>query len=154
MGKYVKTFENFINDGKQIGDYFLTNTDYKKLIDEGYGPDEDEIDNYLNTLNNYYNNGGKIRRIIFSSKVNKNLGHHWTHMNNDIDNYIQDLFDFLHDEGKVTDNPPITIIEAITPPHNVGVKYSLEQYQNNPWEEEIYIKNSKLLKEVKIRKIK
>ena len=126
---------------------------YIELLGDGfYGPNKDEIDNYLNTLHNYYNKGGKIQRVIFNSKFNtKKLGHHWTHINNDIDNYIQDLFDFLYDEGKVNENPSISIIEAITPPHNISIIHSLEQYKNNPWEEEVYIENPKILKEIKIR---
>jgi hypothetical protein len=152
--KHLILFESL--SGRMVGDYFLSNTEYDNYIGDGiYGIDEEDFQQYLDILNTYYHHGGSIQRVLFSSSVNEqNLGHHWTHMDNDIENYIDLLYDFLRDEGRIERNPSITVISGVTPPHNISIKYALEQYQTNYWEEEIYIINPSLITEFHINQIR
>ena len=55
--------------------------------------------------------------------------------------------------GKLNGDENVWLITAMTPPNNVAVISSLEQFQNNPEEQEITILNDKILKVLNITRI-
>lgn len=135
--------ENKINENITIGEYEITNKEYKDLLffADLCDIDEETLNNYLNILKIYDQKGGNIQRIVFSVKKPniKNIGSCWTHINNDYNNYIQSIFDFNYQEGKIKGGEKAWLITAVTQPNNIAVQNSIEQYQLNPEEEELTI---------------
>jgi len=154
----VKNFKKFTNDVTSImvADYKLNKTFYDTLHNEYYGVDEDELKEYLLIIENYQKIGGEIQRIIFSyTKPNlKKLGNSWTHINNNWENYIQSIFDFNYENGKINGDEGIWLIIGTTPPNNIAIQNSLEQFQNNPEEQELTIINSNKINIININKVK
>jgi hypothetical protein len=72
FNKFIKTYESISNNGKMIGDYFLSDKRYNNMLSQlEMVIYKEDFDKYLDLLNEYYNNGGEIRRVIFSSKIKK-----------------------------------------------------------------------------------
>lgn len=140
----------------KIGDFILTknelDTKYKDKIIKHFGDyNNDTINSSLLTLydiENLYNNGGYIYRVIWLKNKNEfdknNLGSHWLLNKGDI-NIIVDLFKLRHD---IKGEP--YYIKAYTPPKNVSIPYD---YFNNLEENEVLVINEKILKNVEIIKI-
>jgi len=151
----IKNFGQFINENLVVGGIEISNQFYDNLYDDNYGADEDELKNQLSILDKYQKNGGEIHRVIFSNqKPNiENIGYSWTHKDNDWRNYKQSIIDFNDSMGKLNGDENIWLIKAITPPNNVAVISSLEQFQNNPEEQEITILNDKILKILDISQV-
>ena len=114
------------------------------------------VKKYFKILEDYQINGGKIQRIIFSyGKPNiDKLGYSWTHINNDWKNYIQTIIDFDQEENKINGDEDVYLIIGETPPNNIAIGSSLEQYENNPEEEELTLLNDKIVKIISVKKIK
>lgn len=142
----------------KVGNFNLTRQWYNKLFNDMYGNSEEELKEYLNILNNYWNNGGKIQRVIFSYNepklINKSLGNSWTHINNNWKNYIQTIYNFNLEEGIINGDENIWLLNAETPKYNIAIQNSIEQYQNNPEEQELTILDTNKLINLNINKIK
>ena len=147
----ITNFNNFINENKKnyilVGDYKMPISWYNEFFDEFFG-DEEELRKYLEILDKYYKEGGKIQRIIFSyTRPNlKRLGDSWTHINNDWKNYLQTIFDFNMEEGRINGDEGIYLLIGETAPNNIAIRSSLEQYQNNPEEQELTILDTSKIK--------
>lgn len=156
----VMNWKQFVNENLDnsimVGGYKLDKKWYDQLYDENYGINEDELKDYLKILDDYQNNGGEIQRVVFSyTKPNiKNLGNSWTHINNDWKNYIRSIFDFNYEEGKINGDEGVWLIIGSTPPNNIAIQGSLEQFQNNPEEQELMILDDKKIKVKEIKKVK
>jgi hypothetical protein len=155
------TIKNFLqfNENKNfmtVGGYSLTKKKYDSLYDDNLGATEEELLDYLNIIENYQNNGGEIQRIIFSNKRPdiKNPGYSWTHIGNHWSNYIYSIFDFNYEEGYIKGDEGVWLLTASTPPGNIAVEASLEQFQNNPEEQELRIVNTGIIKITDIKKVK
>ena len=147
----------FETNEKNIGEYELTDKRYNEIIgDIMYGKDEEDVDKYLNVLDTYQKKGGIIQRIIFSNnKPNlKKIGHSWTHQLNHWKNYIQSLIDFNYEEGKIKGNEDVYMITGETPPNNISIEGSLEQYENNPEEQELTIDDPNKIKILSVERFK
>jgi len=158
MREHIDTFKKFLlkeNVLVNIGDFILTKGDldskYKDKIIKHFGEyNEDTINNSLWTLydiENLYNNGGYIYRVIWLKNEKdfniNNLGNHWLSNKGDIDNIIS-LFT-LRDNVK---GYPY-YIKAYTPPKNVSIPYD---YFNNLEENEVLVINDKLLSKIELIK--
>jgi hypothetical protein len=158
MREHIDTFKKFLlkeNVLVKIGDFILTKDDldskYKDKIIKHFGEyNEDTINNSLWTLydiENLYNNGGYIYRVIWLKNEKdfniNNLGNHWLSNKGDIDNIIS-LFT-LRDNVK---GYPY-YIKAYTPPKNVSIPYD---YFNNIEENEVLVINDKLLSKIELIK--
>ena len=159
MREHIDKFKTFILKESvliKIGDFILTKNDldskYKDKIIKHFGEyNDDTINNSLWTLydiENLYNNGGYIYRVIWlkhEKDFDKNkLGNHWLSNKGDIQNIV-DLFTLRDD---VKGNP--YYIKAYTPPKNVSIPYD---YFNNLEENEVLVINDKILKNIEIFKI-
>jgi hypothetical protein len=159
MGQQIDNFKKFIlreNALVKIGDFILTKNDldskYKDKITKHFGEyNDDTINSSLWTLydiENLYNNGGHIYRVIWLKNKNdfdkNNLGNHWLSNQGDIGNIV-DLFTFRDD----IDGDPY-YIKAYTPPKNVSIPHD---YFNNLEENEVLVINDKILKNIEIFKI-
>ena len=158
MREHIDTFKKFLlkeNVLVKIGDFILTKDDldskYKDKIIKHFGEyNEDTINNSLWNLydiENLYNNGGYIYRVIWLKNEKdfniNNLGNHWLSNKGDIDNIIS-LFT-LRDNVK---GYPY-YIKAYTPPKNVSIPYD---YFNNIEENEVLVINDKLLSKIELIK--
>lgn len=156
--KYIKLFEDY-NDLVyfELADGKITQQYYDTVCDEDYGIDEEDFNNYLSVLKDYYYNGGEIQRIIFSySKPRKNtktIGYSWTHINNDWKNYLQSIYDFNMEEGKINGDEGIYLVKAITQPKNITINGSLEQYELNRDEEELTLIDTTKIKILSIEQV-
>jgi len=150
----MKTYINFLGENISIGGISISKDFYNELYDDNYGVSEQELNTYLNILNEYQIRGGEIHRIIFSNNKPNiiDIGYSWTHKNNNWKNYLQSIIDHNYEMGKINGGENIWLIKAITPPNNVAILSSLEQFNNNPEEEEITIKNDKVIKIIDIIK--
>jgi hypothetical protein len=158
MREHINTFKKFLlkeNVLVKIGDFILTKDDldskYKDKITKHFGEyNEDTINNSLWTLydiENLYNNGGYIYRVIWLKNEKdfniNNLGNHWLSNKSDIDNIIS-LFTL---RDNVKGHP--YYIKAYTPPKNVSIPYD---YFNNIEENEVLVINDKLLSKIELIK--
>ena len=158
MREHIDTFKKFLlkeNILVKIGDFILTKDDldskYKDKIIKHFGEyNEDTVNNSLWNLydiENLYNNGGYIYRVIWLKNEKdfniNNLGNHWLSNKGDIDNIIS-LFT-LRDNVK---GYPY-YIKAYTPPKNVSIPYD---YFNNIEENEVLVINDKLLSKIELIK--
>jgi hypothetical protein len=73
---------------------------------------------------------------------------------NEWQNYIHSIFDFNYDEGKINGDEGVWLIIGSTPPNNIAIQGSLEQFQNNPEEQELMILDSNKIKVKEIKKVK
>lgn len=141
-----------------IGGTHIPQKKYKSLFDGFYRPEQSEVDKYLGLLDTYQEKGGEIIRMVFSyDEPNTDLskiGNSWTHPGNDWKNFYDSIYDFNRDEGKIEGDEGLWMITAVTPPDNIDIVTSIEQYENNPEEEELHIDDTKKLKVVKVKKVK
>lgn len=157
--KYIKLYEDFTDiPFLELGDRVITQDYYDDVIgDEFYGIDEEDFFKYLSILKNHYDNGGEIQRIIFSydepNPKTRDIGHSWTHMGNDVENFIYSIFDFNMEEGIIDGNEGIYLVKAITQPKNITINGSLEQYENNKEEEELMLIDTSKIKILSIEQV-
>lgn len=141
-----------------VGGTHVPKRTYKGLFDSPYGPEQSEVDKYLSILDTYQEQGGEIIRMVFSydepNTVLSRIGHSWTHNGNDWRNFYDSIYDFNRDEGKIEGDEGLWMITAVTPPGNIDIVTSLEQYQNNPEEEELHIDDTVKLKVMRVEKVK
>lgn len=164
MREEINNFKKFIlreNVLVKIGDFILTKNDldskYKDKIIKHFGEyNDDTINNSLWTLydiENLYNNGGYIYRVIWLKNINEfdknNLGNHWLSNQGDIGNIV-DLFTLRDDALRDDIKKEPYYIKAYTPPKNVSIPYD---YFNNLEENEVLVINDKILKNIEIFKI-
>lgn len=81
------------------------------------------------------------------------MGNSWTHINNNWKNYIQTIYNFNLEEGIINGDENIWLLNAETPKYNIAIQNSIEQYQNNPEEQELTILDTNKLINLNINKI-
>jgi hypothetical protein len=138
-----------------VGGYEITDKRFNQLYDESYGCSEEELREYLDILDKYQKEGGTIQRIIFSYKEPKRrkTDHSWTHINNNWEDFVQSLIDFNYDEGKLNGDESVYLMIGETPPNNILIEASLEQFETNYDEQELTIENPLKIKIISVEKI-
>lgn len=113
-------------DDMKVGDVKLSGEQVADLVDEAYGMSEEEAYAYLRVLDDYFNYGGIIQRVVYAKRVNrKKLGDYWTHIGNSPENYLAGLYEFLEEEGLVKSGDIPWLITARTPPANIAIEASI-----------------------------
>lgn len=176
----VKKFNDFINENKQYNILDIAGLSYDKLfsvIQRSYNDDErskEELNWYLEKIDNLYHNGGEIYRLIFhydEKYINKDdLGEHWgldEYMTMDLEYSLKDganesdyLYTFIDDDGEeqyftdIYDDSELKtfFVIATIPPKFIKLSESISQFVVLPYENEINLINSP--KNYKIEEIK
>lgn len=106
-------------------------------------------------IERYNNRGGKIQRIIFTSKKPdmRNVGKSWTHEENYLTNYIHQLIDYNFSIGKLKGHEDIYQIIGETPPNNILVRESLSNYKKDPIYQELTIKDTNKIKVIRFERV-
>lgn len=173
--KYIKLFENYINElysnyidedefksnlPLNIGDFNLTLDFFNDVFDDYSGMFKSIDDafeyfiKHIRVLDNLFNKGGNVFRVIFTDVVNKNdLGEHWTY---DIpyyekQQYIEILINQIDNEN-LKNTHDTFIIDAYIPPKVINIKETLMNNSLSPFEFEITITNTKAIEIVGINK--
>jgi len=146
------TFKDFLNEDNDS--QFLSNIDKEELIDKikpefngDYDDSKLEVDDYIDRVEELYNNGGEVYRLVFLNKKEdlntKDLGEHWT-----IDIGVFGRFFNSLESGRKGKFP--FLITAQIEPKQIDVKNSVETFLQLPQENEILLKYPP--KEYKIKK--
>lgn len=148
--KHLKLFEDFSNNQQFVENF---NFDYDELLQNcinEFGDEESgkyELDWYIDTLKNLYNNGGEIYRIVKLSDENMlnkdELGNHWVmdiglfgRVYGNIEEEYINQDDYDEDE----EYHPF-VITAHVNPKDINVEVSIEQFRELPMEGEVYVEN-------------
>ena len=147
VGNVMVTEEEYRKWYSFLKEKYSSEKELEDLQDDGFDTIEDycihKLDNHINLLNNYWNNGGELYRLVFTDDVNtENLGNHWTHS--------YDVLELINDELRIEGESKI--IEGIIKPHSIDIKQSLELFYWNSEQEEIYVSNPENISIIKIDK--
>ncbi len=153
--KYLKLFENFT---WKIADKEYNDSLYQSELDsfnDYYGDEEtakDNLDDYLSTVKDLYNNGGLLYRGLYADNVESinidKLGEHFTIFDWAVRDILSNSI-FKNSFNKGYDKTFVVTIK--TPPENISIiNVDLD---GNPEEFEVNIINSSIIKIVDIKEL-
>ena len=141
--KYLKEYANFDHNYSDLlsdNEYLSYLEDLKISTDWDDDKAKDDLDYYLDTLENLIKNGGQIYRLVwlFSKEDlnTDNLGDHWT-IEPDFGNFYGNLENVEEDDDGNRTKPYLIIAQI--EPNNVNLDDSLSYYTELPNELEINI---------------
>jgi len=148
--KYLKIYENFSTNQQFVESFGF---DYDELLDScisEFGSEEDgkyELDWYIDTLKDLYENGGEIYRIVKlpnENMLNKSkLGNHWVMdegLFGRVYGNVEGEYVNQDDYDEDSEYHPF-VITAHVNPKSINVKFSLGAFNELPIEGEIYVEN-------------